>query len=250
MSNKHFYKVSNQAYGFSQALVGVQSAPIVQTRNPATTDMAEIGQSWINKSTGGYWVCAKIAANSATWATGATSAANFTTTGNITAGTTLIATTTATIGTGLTVSAGGITSTGVLANTGAVNVTGAIGATTTVTGGTGLVATTGGVTATAGNIVATAGNISTTAGSITSATTLTATLGNITATNGNLILTAAASYVSLPGLVFIRSGAGAPANGLALHIGDMYIRTDAGGATERIYVATGVGAWTNVTCAA
>jgi trimeric autotransporter adhesin len=61
---------------------------------------------------------------------------------------------------------------------------GSIASTTTLTGGTG-------ITATTGNIVATAGNITTTAGSITSATTLTATSGAITATNGNLVLATA-----------------------------------------------------------
>lgn len=57
---------------------------------------------------------------------------------------------------------------------------GSIASTTTLTGGTG-------ITATTGNIVASAGNITTTVGSITSATSLTATLGNITATNGNIV---------------------------------------------------------------
>lgn len=58
-----------------------------------------------------------------------------------------------------------------------------------------------------------------------------------------------APFLALPGPVYFYTGAGAPGNPLALHVGDTYWRTDAGGATERIYVATGVGAWTNVTCA-
>jgi len=49
---------------------------------------------------------------------------------------------------------------------------------------------------------------------------------------------------------YIYNGAGAPANGLALHVGDMYINTTAATAATRLYIATGVGAWTNVTCAA
>jgi len=70
----------------------------------------------------------------------------------------------------------------------------------TVTGGTGVIATTGGVlasaggvTATLGNIVATAGNITTTAGSISSATTVTggtgvvATINDVTAAGGNVV---------------------------------------------------------------
>ena len=65
-----------------------------------------------------------------------------------------------------------------------------------VTGGTGLVATTGGVTASAGNIVATlgnitasAGNIAATLGSVSAGTTVTAGTG-ITATTGGVTITA------------------------------------------------------------
>ncbi len=73
------------------------------------------------------------------------------------------------------------------------------------------------------------------------------TIGSATAGN---ITTLASPITALPGPVYVYTGAGAPGNGLALHIGDLYIRTDAGGPTERMYIATGVGAWTNVTCAA
>jgi len=79
---------------------------------------------------------------------------------------------------------------------------------------------------------------------------ITSTLGDITATNGDVILAAATNKIQLPGPVFIMSGAGVPANGLAIQAGDMYIRTDPAGATSRIYIATGAGAWSNVTCAA
>jgi hypothetical protein len=72
-------------------------------------------------------------------------------------------------------------------------------------------------------------------------------IGSATAGNQTNLLS---PITALPGPVFVYTGAGAPANGLALHVGDLYIRTDAGGATERMYIATGVGAWTNVTCAA
>jgi hypothetical protein len=46
------------------------------------------------------------------------------------------------------------------------------------------------------------------------------------------------------------TGAGAPAAGLATNIGDMYIRTDAGAAAERLYIATAASTWTTVDCAA
>lgn len=73
------------------------------------------------------------------------------------------------------------------------------------------------------------------------------TIGNSTAGN---ITTLASSITALPGPVYVYTGAGAPANGLALHIGDLYINTTAASAVTRMYIATGVGAWTNITCAA
>lgn len=68
------------------------------------------------------------------------------------------------------------------------------------------------------------------------------TAGNITHLNSPI--------TSLPGPVFVYTGAGSPANGLALHVGDLYINTTAATAATRMFIATGVGAWTNVTCAA
>jgi hypothetical protein len=61
-----------------------------------------------------------------------------------------------------------------------------------------------------------------------------------------------APFLSLfnTGFAYIYQGSGAPANGLALHIGDLYINSTAASAVTRLYIATGVGAWTNVTCAA
>lgn len=56
--------------------------------------------------------------------------------------------------------------------------------------------------------------------------------------------------IALAGPVRIMTGAGAPANGLAVNVGDMYIRTDAAAAAERIYIASAANTWTNVTCAA
>ena len=84
-------------------------------------------------------------------------------------------------------------------------------------------------------------------GTLTTSAGITATTGNITATNGNIVLSTAATYISLPGPVFIYSGAGAPANGLALHTGDLYINTTAASTTTRLYIATGAGAWTYFT---
>ena len=173
-----------------------------------------------------------------------------------------------TIGTGGTGAVNIGNATGNTAVTGSLSTTTSLSATTTITAGTGLTVTTGNalvstgdITATAGNIVATAGNITATAGSVSAGTTvssgttmtagtgLTVTAGNATLTNGNLVLSTAATYISLPGPVFIYSGSGAPSNGLALHVGDMYINTTSSSAATRIYVATAASTWTNVTCA-
>jgi len=106
---------------------------------------------------------------------------------------------------------------------------------------------------TAGVSVGTSANAHiTTVGSTTAACTLvlqTPAGTPVSAANGVSITTAAAG-VTLPGPVVISSGAGVPANGLALHVGDLYINTTAASAVTRLYIATGVGAWTNVTCAA
>lgn len=85
---------------------------------------------------------------------------------------------------------------------------------------------------------------------VTSANGYTATAGNITAANGNVVISTAATYLQLPGPVKIMSGAGVPAGALATAIGDMYINTTAASATTRLYIATAVGTFTNVTCAA
>lgn len=71
----------------------------------------------------------------------------------------------------------------------------------------------------------------------------------VVAANGISVTTATAG-ITLPGAILISTGAGAPAGALATAIGCLYIRTDAGAAAERVYVATGVGAWTNLSAAA
>lgn len=228
----------DSVYGLSQALQEVAPRAIVSRRNPTARDKAAIGQIWVNRTAATSYVLVDVANNAAVWGLANTPiVGNYAVGGTVTAGTGLVATTgglTVTAG-GATITAGGLTvNAGGAAITGNSTVTGSFTTTTSITAGTTLAA---GTTVTSGTTV-------------TAGTGLTVTAGNATLTNGNLVFTAAATYISLPGPVFIRSGAGAPANGLALHIGDMYIRTDAGAAAERIYVATGVGAWTNVTCAA
>jgi hypothetical protein len=76
------------------------------------------------------------------------------------------------------------------------------------------------------------------------------TVGNITATNGDVVISTATKGITLPGPTRIINGAGVPANALAVNVGDIYINTTAANIAQRIYIATGAGAWTNIVCAA
>lgn len=357
----------NIAYSLNQPLSPIFPSPIVSTRDPRTTDKAQIGTIWVNKSSNDGWVLTSVVSNSATWigigggsgtfssllvegdadigtdagaditigndqgatavtinsgtapislasfsgnitlsgddieigATGdmdfyGVAGSNFTlgaptTTGTITIGGTA-QTGTITLGSSsgsntLVIAGGAGATTVQIANaqvagsvsvgagmtTGTISIggTGLQTGTITIGGGTGAQTVnlaTGGTGAKTVNIATGAAANVTTIGTTTAASSvtintptgtpvvaangLTATVGDITATNGNVVLSTAATYVQLPGPIKIMSGAGVPSNGLAAAAGDLYIRTDPTGATERIYVATGAGAWTNVTCAA
>jgi hypothetical protein len=83
------------------------------------------------------------------------------------------------------------------------------------------------------------------------ATTVGSTNGTSTTTiqSGTNGIALTGPLVRLNALTNLYVGAGAPGNGLALEAGDLYIRTDPAGATSRMYIATGAGAWTNITCA-
>ena len=70
---------------------------------------------------------------------------------------------------------------------------------------------------------------------------------NITTGATGVVVTA--PFIQL-GACKIYVGAGVPANALATAIGDTFIRSDAAAATERMYIATAVNSWTNVTCVA
>lgn len=112
-----------------------------------------------------------------------------------------------------------------------------------ISSGTGVMNISADAAATTVNIATAAAVKTVTVGSTntTSATTIRAGTAGITLT---------APFVALPGPVYMYTGAGAPGNPLALHVGDIYINTTAASAVTRMYIATGVGAWTNVTCAA
>lgn len=252
------------AYGLSQPLINVFAAPIVSSRAPTTADKAPIGTLWIEPSTQNAWILVQIANNLANWSNieggaGDFSSITVTTGPNSILGTTNINNS----GSGVTtIGTGGTGAVNIGNATGNTSVTGSLGTTTTLTAGTGITATTGNIVATAGQvnagttmtagtgITATTGNIVATAGAVNAGTSMTATSGNITATNGNIVLSAATTGITLPGPTRIINGAGVPANGLAVNVGDIYVNTTAASATTRIYVATAAGTWTNITCAA
>lgn len=75
------------SYGLSQPLIGTPPEPIISTRVPATTDRAEIGTTWINKSANTAFVLASIVANSATWTPTTVNAGATIATGNLTVST-------------------------------------------------------------------------------------------------------------------------------------------------------------------
>ena len=200
-------------YGFSQALTSVFPAPILSQRDPTTSDKKKIGQIWINVSTSNAFIETSIINNSATWQ-------EFGGGGDFTS---------------LTVN--GLS---LLTGTTEINTTG--GATTTIgTGGTGAVdiGNTTGNTAVTGSMTV-SGNITSTTGEIE------AMAGNIVASTGNLV----GLQLQLAGGITVQTGAGVPSSALALAIGDMYINTTAASPTTRLYIATAVGTFTNVTCAA
>ena len=247
-------------YGFSQALNTVLPLPIAAKRAPTVNDTGyQLGQIWIYVALNAPYILTSVVAGVATWqlieASGGSGVFSSLT---VTPGPVSLTGTT-----GINVSGAGVTTintggtgalnlgnaTGNTAVTGSLSTTTSLSATTTVTSGTGITATTGNIVASAGNINATLGSMS--AGTtVTAGTGVTATTGNITATNGNVVLSTATNKIVLPGPVNIMSGAGAPAAGLAVNVGDMYVNTTAASATTRIYVATAASTWTNVTCAA
>lgn len=55
------------AYGFSQALIGVPSKPIIAQRNPTVNDRAQIGTMWINQAFNEVYILTSVVDNIATW---------------------------------------------------------------------------------------------------------------------------------------------------------------------------------------
>ena len=64
-SQKPVYTAS---YGFTNPLQTVQQPPVVTTYSPSTSNSAELGTIWCNKSTGEYFVAVATANGGTTWA--------------------------------------------------------------------------------------------------------------------------------------------------------------------------------------
>lgn len=247
-------------YGLTNALQTISPQPIVAQRNPTTTDYAEVGTIWVNKTNNTYYILTSITASVANWETSGGGAGDFTSLvvnpGNITATAGNIIATAGSISAGTTVTAGtGITATtgNITATAGGVSAGTTVAAGTTITAGTGITATTGNIVATVGNLVATAGSISAgttvtgntgltaTTGNITASTgNITATLGNITATAGAVSAGTSFSFVAGPKILF---GTGSPNAAVTAPQGSLFLRTDGAGGTTAYTNTNGATAW-------
>jgi hypothetical protein len=156
-------------YGVGQPLYNIPPDVIVSaSSSPGTTDKAEIGTIWVNKSTNGAWILASIVANSATWTPTTVNAGATITTGNliVTAGyiQAVAGNIIATAG-DIIATAGDFTATagGFVASAGGLDVA------TTVVAGTGITATTGDITASTGDVVVSLGDVSIITGGVDAA---------------------------------------------------------------------------------
>lgn len=80
----------NIGYSFNQPLSSIFPSPIVSTRSPLSTDKAQIGTVWINKTLNDAWILTSVVSNAATWTSvggGAGEFSNLTVTGNADIGT-------------------------------------------------------------------------------------------------------------------------------------------------------------------
>lgn len=196
---------SNVDYGLSNALQVLPFGTIQAKRDPATTDRATLGRSWINKLTGSYWYLSTINAGVYTWLqlTSGGSTGVFTSLSVTPGPVTLVGTT--------NINTTGTAVTNIGNTTGNTFVTGALSATTTLTAGTGITATTGNLTATNGNLVlGTAGN------KINIATGANASIGTSAAMIGGTV-TISTNKVTASSIIFVsRKTIGGTAGNLSI----------------------------------
>ena len=79
----------NIAYSFDQPLSKIFPSPIISLRSPLTTDKAQLGTVWVNKTINAAWILTSVVSNSASWTDISGAAGSFTTltvTGNSTLG--------------------------------------------------------------------------------------------------------------------------------------------------------------------
>lgn len=155
-------------YGISVGTAStVGLVPIVMTRDPASTDADltkyPIGKEWVNSAANNVWFLTSYTSPggvlTANWEAAGGGALELSSLTGDTGTATPSAGNIKISGTANQITTTGASHTITLTIPSAFIAPGSIAATTTVTGGTGVIATTGGVTATAGNLVATAGNL-------------------------------------------------------------------------------------------
>lgn len=252
----------NVAYGLSQALLNVFPSPIIALRDPGTGDKAQLGTVWVNKVDDTGFLLTSIVNNAAHWeafsgggvfnsltVNGPTTLNGLT---NINANNNANTNIGNPLGTGDTSVVGNLVGVDAttqlfiaglqapLLNIGVGQVTITVDA--VASNFTGPISSADPITITANSPTA----LQVTVGGIQSNDDIVSTSGNVVAAAGDVNCVA----LNLGGPIQVFTGAGAPSNGSALHVGDFYINTTAATAATRLFVATGVGAWTNVTCAA
>lgn len=258
--------------GLQQAIISLNPSNLYMKRDPRSTDRAEIGTWLFNSVNKSAWYLGSITGGVSNWLQVTTSSGTGTFTGlSVTGLTTLVGPTyinylgandtyignsadTSAVylkaGTGNMVIDGAPSTQihiGQSLTTGIINIGG--------TSQTGTFTIAGGDAAQTINIANSSTGIKTVniasgtvanvvnIGSITGAATT-----NIYGGTGGIGLVA--DYLELANLVRIYTGSGAPDNGLALAAGYLYINTAPTGALDRMFIATGPGAWTNFTTAA
>lgn len=259
--------LKQSVYGFPSPVQNMTPAPVISQRAPRTTDEGELGQIWIHETASDAYVLTHVAAGVSTWINIAGGPGVFDT---VTANVRVI--TPEVVTQGLTLDSDNMiietTTTGdigiysardiVLDGAQDINIDadnqftidGAATSHITVTGaGADLLVNSVGGSVQLSADEASAMAVAIVASDVDGGIDMIAGTGDLTATvtGGNVDLTADALLLNG---VHIYTGAGAPDNAKALAIGDMWIRTDAANANERLYIASALNTWVNLTASA
>lgn len=238
----------NSIYGFPTPIAIFPVEPIVQRRDPTQADQEEVGTWWINQATNAIFMLTNIRGDS-TWINiaGAGGAGEFTS---------LLVTGAAEIDGNLDV--GGNATFNIAEVTNLLQVAGVINAADYegILGNINIgiaieiadinLGTDGTKTIEIGNENAGSSLLLQTPDD----TFVSADKGLEVPTGIQVGATNATQSLSLAGNIAVLTGAGAPDAAAAVSIGDIYINTTAASAVTRLYIATAVGTWTNITCAA